>query len=463
MHGDRKQVLRARMTYVSIIILRKVYNNQMKTYGYDTIDPQSSDQWLSKVMVECFQVNDIWDNDTTIVNLIDHPCGFGKTSHLIRTINCEPTKRFLIIVPTLSEVERILAETDSDRFQTPSSDNGTKADDLERLIHSGVSIVTTHKLFNESVNIAIEGGLKYFHVVVDEVPDVILKARTVSKEAFEKLYLDTGYCTVGHDGLIRTTDKGREELPTLRGVINDKLANEILTDRMIYAGGSALISALSMHLFQGSLSVTVLTFMSEGSIFLRYLERSKVTFNRYINDAAHEIFRANAKRLVQIETIGELEKIPFNYSNQTKYSAKSKEAKSVSIALKNLKQRHFKGVYDGDILITCAKEQWYTKHNKPAAFSSGSRMFSKVNWIPNTTRGTNEYDHCTHLIYLYDQHANPTILRWLAIADRKFQDQYALTELIQWLWRSRIRKGASVTLYLPSKRMRDIFNKWIES
>lgn len=433
----------------------------MKTDGYDASDPQLSDQWLSKAMVECFQTTDTWDNDTTIVNLIDHPCGFGKTSHLIRTINCEPTKRFLIIVPTLSEVQRILAATDSDRFQTPSSDTGTKSDDLERLIHSGVSIVTTHKLFIESVNVAIEGGLKDFHVVVDEVPDVILKARTVSKEAFGKLYLDTGYCTVDHDGLIRTTDKGKAELPTLRGVINDNLANEILTDRMIYAGGSALVSALSMHLFQRSLSVTVLTFMSEGSIFLRYLERSKVTFNQYINDGAREIFRENAKRLVQIETIGALEKIPFNYSNQTKYSVKSKEAKSVSTALKNLKQRHLKGVDERNILITCAKEQWYAKHDKPAAFASGSRMFNKVNWIPNTTRGTNEYDHCTHLIYLYDQYANPTILRWLGIADRKFQDQYALTELIQWLWRSRIRKGASVKLYLPNKRMRDIFLNWL--
>ena len=435
----------------------------MKTDGYDVSDPLSSDQWLSKVMVECFQATDTWDNDTTIVNLIDHPCGFGKTSHLIKTINCEPSKRFLIVVPTLSEVQRILAETDSNRFQTPSSATGTKSNDLERLIHSGASIVTTHKLFNESANVAIEGGLKDFHVVVDEIPDVILKARTVSKEAFKKLYLDTGYCTVGIDGQIRTTDKGREELQTLRGVINDNLANEILTDRLIYAGDSALVSALSIHLFQRSLSVTVLTFMSEGSVFLRYLERSNVTFNLYKSDTAHNIFRANAKELVKIATIGALEKIPFNYNNQTKYSAKSKEAKSVSNALKNLKQRHLKGVDEGNILITCAKEQWYAKHGKPAPFSSGSRMFSKVNWLPNTTRGTNEYDHCTHLIYLYDQHANPTILRWLGIADKRFQDQYALTELIQWLWRSRIRKGASVTLYLPSKRMREIFNKWIDS
>ena len=434
----------------------------MKTNTYNSLDPHSTDQWLSKVMAECFHNSLSWDNETTMVNLVDHPCGFGKTSSLIKTINREPNKRFLIVVPTLSEVERILKGTDSGRFQSPSGETGTKSQDLERLIRSGVSIVTTHKLFNESANVALEGGLKDFHVVVDEVPDVILKARSVSKVAFEKLYLETGYCIVGSDGQIRTTDKGRNELQTLRGVIDDKLANEILTDQLFYAGGSALVSTLSMHLFQRSLSITVLTFLSEGSIFLRYLERSNVTFNRYRNTNAHEEFRKIAKDLVKIETINAIEKISFNYGKQSKYRVSSKEAKCVSNALKNLKQRYLNSVDEENILITCAKDQWYNKNNKPAAFSKGSRMFNKTNWIPNTTRGTNRYDNCSHLVYLYDQFANPAILRWLDASDKHFQDQYALAELIQWVWRSRVRRGEPVTVYLPSKRMRKIFVDWLE-
>ena len=49
------------------------------------------------------------------------------------------------------------------------------------------------------------------------------------------------------------------------------------------------------------------------------------------------------------------------------------------------------------------------------------------------TRGTNDYAHCSHLIYLYDQHMNPLVARWLEDNSRAFDDAYALTELIQWV------------------------------
>jgi hypothetical protein len=73
------------------------------------------------------------------------------------------------------------------------------------------------------------------------------------------------------------------------------------------------------------------------------------------------------------------------------------------------------------------------------------------NWFANTTRGTNDYSHCSTLLYIYDQHVNPTIARWLGVATVRFSEQYALTELIQWVWRSRIRNGKPIILYLPSK------------
>ena len=88
-------------------------------------------------------------------------------------------------------------------------------------------------------------------------------------------------------------------------------------------------------------------------------------------------------------------------------------------------------------------------------------MFN-ANWIANTTQGTNDYSRCSTLIYLYDQHINPLIGQWLNESSRSFNDAYALTELIQWVWRSRIRNGEPIVLYLPSPRMRSIFSDWLE-
>jgi len=101
------------------------------------------------------------------------------------------------------------------------------------------------------------------------------------------------------------------------------------------------------------------------------------------------------------------------------------------------------------------------KNSKPGCFAKGSRM-KDVNWIANTTRGTNDYMQCSHLIYLYDQNINFIVARWLGDSSKAFNDAYALTELIQWVWRSRVRKGEPITLYLPSPRMRRLFEEWLK-
>ena len=37
-----------------------------------------------------------------------------------------------------------------------------------------------------------------------------------------------------------------------------------------------------------------------------------------------------------------------------------------------------------------------------------------------------------------------------------------VTELIQWVWRSGVRRGEPITLYLPAPRMRRIFFDWLD-
>ena len=41
------------------------------------------------------------------------------------------------------------------------------------------------------------------------------------------------------------------------------------------------------------------------------------------------------------------------------------------------------------------------------------------------------------------------------------KDDFALTTMIQWIWRSAIRNGEPIELYLPSARMRRILTEWI--
>ena len=117
-------------------------------------------------------------------------------------------------------------------------------------------------------------------------------------------------------------------------------------------------------------------------------------------------------------------------------------------------------------MITCAKSNWYhttrrkSDVTRAGPFSKNSRMFKDINWVPNTTRGTNNYAHCSHAIYLYEQNANPILLRWLGADTKVFKDLYALSEMVQWIWRTRVRRGEPVHVYMPSKRMRGIIAEY---
>ena len=123
---------------------------------------------------------------------------------------------------------------------------------------------------------------------------------------------------------------------------------------------------------------------------------------------------------------------------------------------------HFGSNDIGKPTLTEAAASYIEMKGKAGVFARGSKMFENTNWIANTTRGTNDYIHCSHLIYLYDKHLNKFVARWLNDESRRFDNAHALTELIQWVWRSRIRIGEPITLYLPASRMGGIFIDWLE-
>ena len=122
--------------------------------------------------------------------------------------------------------------------------------------------------------------------------------------------------------------------------------------------------------------------------------------------------------------------------SQSSLKLKSYAAK-VARSLKNLKERKLVGIDINNILLTSMKDAWIKaandnnrdakdrdetpkKNSKPGVFAKGSRM-KDVNWIANTTRGTNDYMHCSHLIYLYDQNINPFLARWLGDSSQAFK------------------------------------------
>ena len=159
-----------------------------------------------------------------------------------------------------------------------------------------------------------------------------------------------------------------------------------------------------------------------------YLKKLDVPVEVANDNQCEEAFKKKAAELITIKDIPALSRLSLSHSGQLAAMSKLNYCRTVVNALKNLRGRQLKDVPAEDILITCAKDGWYKKGNVDVAgpFASGSKLFQGAKWVPKITRGTNDYANCSHLIYLYDQHMNPLVARWLEDNSRAFDDAYAL-------------------------------------
>jgi len=412
------------------------------------------------------------------IKIEDYPCGSGKTTRMIE--NFKEDQKYLVILPLLSEITRVIEGAKDIEFVQPDendNEHGTKTSSLEAHLLLGSNIATTHEMYERLVPMVKAGLLDDYDIIIDEVPNVVKSVTSKSRTSIQEFYVDAGYMDVdAGTGLVRPTHKWRQNQDQVSDTLSPKILKYAESGCLYLQDGEMFIWALPQCILSAGNSVTVMTYKAEGSMLLSYLRKLGLSFEVSNDNDMEEDFRTKAAELITIKDIGALSKLKLTYSGQEKGMSSSSYYSKVSRSLKNLKERKLVGVDIYDILITCKKDAWLKASNdnqpkpkseenektksKPGVFAKNSRL-KDANWIANTTRGTNDFIHCSHLVYLYDQNINPVVARWLGDSSRAFNDAYALTELIQWVWRSRIRRGKPITLYLPSPRMRRLFEVWL--
>ena len=109
-----------------------------------------------------------------------------------------------------------------------------------------------------------------------------------------------------------------------------------------------------------------------------------------------------------------------------------------------------------------ADERLWATYNKEKAHMQG-KGYTK-SFLTFNAKATNAYRNRTHLVYMVNVFMN--------VNDKKFyqkhgievdEDLFALSIMVQWIWRSAIRDGEEVYLYIPSSRMRNILINWINT
>lgn len=111
----------------------------------------------------------------------------------------------------------------------------------------------------------------------------------------------------------------------------------------------------------------------------------------------------------------------------------------------------------------CVKSKdvmWTTyKHSK----NKLSRKGYAKGFISCNCRATNDYADRTCLMYALNCYPQVEIEKFFLnrniVIDR---DKYAIAEMLQWIWRSAIRRGQDINIYIPSRRMRDLLSDWLQ-
>ncbi|WP_171210334.1 MULTISPECIES: hypothetical protein [unclassified Ruegeria] len=467
------------------------------------------------------------------ITIVDKPCGYGKSTEINR--NFKKSEKYIAVVPYLSEVERFIkgARTGSDFILTqPICNGGNKRDHCEKLIRAGKSIACTHQLFyrlgtlatqdtgvarctefdsHSKPTIEVDHLLSGYNLIIDEVVNPFEVEQTVRKVDFDAVYLGLGMAEEEPDGRIVPTEKWDELYRLGDKTLNRSLYEKAKSGALYRISEKLLVLAIPKELLLKPKSVTIYTYLSEGSVLLQYLQKLRkdhpecFTLEVERLDAVDEAaWREDVANALTVLPMPEIANQKWTHCAQLKSIKTHRECSSIGQKLRKFKDRELYGVNLKTVMLTCARDLWHgaATGQKPKAgrLSKHTRLFGRamkedvynkdtetfdeewttngVSFVPNTTRGTNDHIGCTTAVYLYDQHPNPQLLTFLRMKRdskeaHRFSDAYALTELVQWLFRSAIRVGGlngtghthtprrRVTLYMPSKRMRNLLLNWL--
>ena len=399
------------------------------------------------------------------VKVCDALCGAGKTTACINLINSSD-QRFIFITPYLAEVERIVKCCADKKFVTPSSrvyDGYTKLDDIHELLKQGRNIASTHALFANYTDETKEliRSQRYI-LILDEVID-LFKPVGIDKGDIEML-LRNNVAFKSGDGIVW----GDEEYT---GVTFNEIMQMSKSKNLIDLGGSLFFWIVPMDVFGCFAEIYILTYLFEHqplkSFFDIYgfkyeLIGTKRIGNSYQLCSITEMDRAidlrNKIHILDNEKLNEIGKDYYALSSRW-FDKSLKESGQPNIErLKHNLANLFRHIFAGETNQRMwASVTQYRKCIRGKGYSNGFISFNR--------RATNEFSHKKYLAYCVNVFLQPWMTNYLKKlgAAEMNQDMYALSVLVQWIFRSAIRNGEEVWIYLPSRRMRKILEQWLEN
>lgn len=403
-----------------------------------------------------------------MIYVIDSVMGSGKTCAAIQYMKEHPSSHFFYVTPFLEEATRIYEACPELNFIEPRREtefHGSKVSHIYSLICDGYNICTTHQAFRRFPPDMLDKirDLDYI-LILDECIDV-LEESDVCQEDIEMM-ITCGFVEEYSPGRYRVTKK------EYKGEGLKKQYETLCSRELVGVVGKQKNTMLFCwrlppELFLSFRYVYVLTYMFEANNLHHMFQINGIRYQYKYVSYDGETYRfcdqdgyiPNYVYTVW-DNVTVLEHSKLNDIGDKKYALSESwfnKPGSDTEQLKNNLVNYFKQIAKAD----SANRLWGTFSSAVGALRGNG--YSKRHLAFNS-RSTNKYAHATALAYCANVFMNVGQKLYYqqngAVVD---EDAYALSTMVQWVWRSAIRNGGKIQIYIPSKRMRTLFCEWLDS
>lgn len=383
------------------------------------------------------------------------------------------------------------------RFKHPSFNNkeGSKAASLKYLMNNNQNIVSTHNLFLNVKLDTLDNADKYT-LVVDEALDIFSVCTFLPRKETKKL-LKLDILEVLDDGV--TLKFNRDKFGNSKNLflgedsVKDTRYEEVAVlcdnSQLLLVNGNVLVWELSSEIIKKFNRVVILTYLFEGREMSVYLNKHNIPYEvtkgnkggRDVKDLIEliEDDKLNAigddyYALSTSQTKSKVAVLEFpdkcEYENEDDYLEDVEEYKKI----KNRERRQsLSAVEVNDQLRRNLKNvmhnKWKAKKDDRyfTCLSSNEKVIAdksfKGEWIGFSTKATNKFRERHHVAFLMNAFIQPYLKQVCNSTEYEVSDDLvALSHLVQFIFRSALREGEPIKLYVPSSRMRDLLKDYLE-
>jgi len=408
------------------------------------------------------------------IKICDAIMGSGKSSAAIHYMNENPDKRFIYITPFLDEASRIRDACPGLCFKEPSNKlpeyGFKKYKHIFALIKRGENIASTHSMFARFTNDMIEAiRMNGYTLIIDEDMECMTKCDTLHRDDYIMLS-NSGYAMRNGSGIVFMNYDG------YHGYFRDLM--EKASERELidicpgdYDKANLYYWIYPRQILEAFEEVYVLTYMFSAQTIKWYFDMEGLPY-RYIHTSfdGEEYSFTDGDPYIPGYIKGVKDKIHITGTDRMNRIGDDKHALSASWFARQeeggeeINQLH-RNVFNffNEIMkrIPTSDRMWTT-------FESGKALVRGNGYMRSDTafniRATNELRNKRALAYCVNVFMNPFEKNYLVSRGVNVdEDAYALSSMVQWIWRSAIRDGGEIWIYIPSSRMRGLLIDWMDS